>query len=157
MARLGAESAALLGLAELVSEVATDAAAARQLLKRLEGELRRLDVSDAQGGGGGGGGGHTLAADVLCLFAATRVWFLADKDYRSFDSPPLAIDPGLLRLYSKASAERSHMPQPGARPAVKTADRSRDVGESGAGRSSGLLGTCCRGERGGGRAGVFTR
>ena len=46
----------------------------REALWRLEEELRRLDREQ--------GGGHTAAADMVAFYAATTLWFTAEKNYK---------------------------------------------------------------------------
>jgi len=48
---------------------------AREALLRLEAELRRLDVIS--------GGGHTAAADMVAFYAATSLWFTAERGYKA--------------------------------------------------------------------------
>lgn len=45
-----------------------------EALRRLEEELRRLDREQ--------GGGHTAAADMVAFYAATTLWFTAEKNYK---------------------------------------------------------------------------
>lgn len=48
---------------------------AREALLRLEDELRRLDRAQ--------GGGHTAAADMVAFYAATSLWFAAERNYKA--------------------------------------------------------------------------
>jgi len=53
---------------------------AREALLRLEAELRRLDVIS--------GGGHTAAADMVAFYAATSLWFTAERGYKACRPAP---------------------------------------------------------------------
>jgi hypothetical protein len=74
---------ALERLAEAVLQPAADADDARAKLSGLSAMLRELDAA--------AGGGHTAAADLIALYAATRVWFFADRSFASFTSSPVQL------------------------------------------------------------------
>ena len=61
-------------LAEAVLQPAAEAAQARERLMALADRLRALDVACR--------GGHTAAADLLVLYASTRTWFAAEREYK---------------------------------------------------------------------------
>ena len=61
-------------LAEAVLQPAAGAAQARAALMALADRMRALDVACR--------GGHTAAADLLVLYASTRTWFAAEREYK---------------------------------------------------------------------------
>ena len=61
-------------LAEAVLQPAADASQARARLMALADRMRALDVACR--------GGHTAAADLLVLYASTRTWFAAEREYK---------------------------------------------------------------------------
>ena len=87
----------LLRLALSAQSVATSAEEARDKLMDFSDNLRELDVVR--------GGGMTAAADLAVLYASTKNWISASRDYKTFASPKVPINLEDLFLNREADAE----------------------------------------------------
>ncbi len=87
----------LLRLALSAQIVATSAEEARNKLMAFSDDLRELDISH--------GGGMTAAADLAVLYASTRNWISASRDYKTFASPKVPINLEDLFLNREADIE----------------------------------------------------
>ena len=52
------------------------------------------------------GGGHTVAADLVYLYAATQQWFFAERRYKAFDSEPVRLNHADLFLDRTGTGKR---------------------------------------------------
>ena len=80
-------------LAEAVLAPASTPEQARANMASLVPMLREFDMA--------AGGGHTAAADIMLMYATTRVWFFAERNFLGFTSPAVRLkldDLGLDRL-----------------------------------------------------------
>ena len=87
----------LIRLALSAQSVATSADEARDMLMAFSDDLRELDVIH--------GGGMTAAADLAVLYASTRNWISASRDYKTFASPKVPINLEDLFLNREADTD----------------------------------------------------
>ncbi|KAK9830947.1 hypothetical protein WJX81_000882 [Elliptochloris bilobata] len=106
----------LQALAEVVLAPVSTRQDAREALQRLEAELRLLDAAQ--------GGGHTAAADMVAFYAATSMWFIAEKNYKGFASPPVILNMDDLGLDRTAAAAAEAGPARNAKASARAGAKS---------------------------------